>query len=192
MEIWKDIIWYEWLYQVSNMGKVKSLNYNHTWKEKIMKFRKRNNYCGVDLWKNKKWISYSVHRLVAQIFLDNSDNKLQVNHINWIKTDNRIENLEWITCSENIKHAYKTWLNKITENHHFYKNHPTKWKLWWLSHLSKKVNQYDLEWNFIKQWDSLIEIQRWLNIFSACISWVCKWKQKTAWWYIWKYAVALA
>jgi hypothetical protein len=114
MEIWKDIKGYESLYQVSNLGRVKSLekkDYMHLnkcyriKKEIILRYSISNNYRSVSLYRNKKQKTFSIHRLVAIHFIDNIKNKKEVNHINGIKTDNRVENLEWVTSSENQIHA---------------------------------------------------------------------------------------
>lgn len=107
MEIWKDITGYEGLYQVSNLGNVKSLARKYMGKtDKIMKPALRNYYPMVELFKNKVGICFSVHRLVAFEFVNNPLNKNFVNHINKIKTDNRSENLEWVTQSENDCHKF--------------------------------------------------------------------------------------
>ena len=102
-EIWKDVIDYEGIYQVSNLGNVKSLKFN---KEKILKLMPRSGYLRVEL--NQK--SHSVHRLVLHTFVGLNETKPQVNHINGIKSDNRLINLEWVTQSENIRHAINTGL----------------------------------------------------------------------------------
>ena len=106
MEIWKDIEGFEGLYQVSNLGKVKSLNYNHTKKEKILKHGSdRVGYLRVNLCKEGKRKTYQVHRLVAQAFIPNLENKPQVNHKDEDKTNNKVENLEWMTRRENINYG---------------------------------------------------------------------------------------
>ena len=121
MEIWKDVIGYERFYQVSNLGNVKSLdrsinqinNSIRYYNGKLLnKKLESNGYYRVNL--NKEGLSknFSVHRLVAIAFIENSKNKPQVNHINGIKTDNFFENLEWTTISENTKHAYENKLIK--------------------------------------------------------------------------------
>lgn len=112
-ETWKDIEGYEGLYQVSNLGRVKSLSrkvfhcnrVTHKEEKILSTINNKNGYVRVELSNgNKK--KYLVHRLVAQAFIQNNENKKYVNHINRIKNDNRVENLEWATASENIKYSY--------------------------------------------------------------------------------------
>jgi len=123
METWISI--FEDRYRISNFGKVISTNYNWTKKIKELKISLTWDwYCYIWLyrWVNKRK-KYKIHRLVAKSFIPNLKNKPDVNHINWIKTDNRVENLEWVTKSENTKHAWKIWSFK---NHHFLTNNPSK------------------------------------------------------------------
>ena len=111
-EIWKDIEGYEGLYQISNLGRVKSLKHiivrnngvKQTFQEKILKtpLCKKTGYPMVCLWFMGKEKRYSVHRLIAQAFIPNPENKPEINHINTIRNDNRIENLEWVTRTENM------------------------------------------------------------------------------------------
>jgi hypothetical protein len=108
MEVWKDIEGYEGLYQVSNIGRVKSLKGEI---EKMISISiKETGYHRVTLIKDSVCKRKYVHVLVAEAFIGKSD--LEVNHINGIKSDNRVENLEWVTKSDNIKHAYKIGLKK--------------------------------------------------------------------------------
>ena len=109
MEEWRDIIGYEGLYQVSNLGRVKSLNYNHTGKEGILDTKPTSSgYVQVNLYKNNKRKTYLVHRLVAQSFIPNPLGLHEVNHIIddfEHRSDNRVENLEWCTKDYNINYG---------------------------------------------------------------------------------------
>ena len=121
MEIWKKINGFE-NYEISNLGRVKSLEKKTSfgvsckiYPQTILKnWIDKKGYCYVDLRNNNKRTRFLVHRLVCFNFLGNPENKPQVNHINGIKLDNRLENLEWNTCKENINHAIQTGLNNIS------------------------------------------------------------------------------
>lgn len=135
---------------------------------KMLKFQEdRDGYYKVELYINHKHKKYFVHRLVAMQYIPNPENKPQINHKNGNKKDNRVSNLEWVTASENAKHAIDKSL---------YKNRV------------KKVNQYDLDGNFIKQWSCIREAKTVLNLKNAHISQVCQGQRKTAGGFIWKYA----
>ena len=119
-EVWKDIEGYEGLYQVSTCGNIKSLakprkNGNgrcYIQKEKLLKQSfTSTGYKKVELYKDGKRKSFKVHRLVAIAFISNPDNKPEVNHIDGNKINNNIDNLEWVTSSENTIHAYETGLS---------------------------------------------------------------------------------
>lgn len=124
-EIWKDIPNYEGLYQASNLGNIKRLskidykginNCKRIFKEKIHKpVLQKSGYLLCALTKNKITKKYLVHRIIAETFIKNEFNKKQVNHINGIKNDNVIENLEWCTRNENTIHAWKNGLIKLTD-----------------------------------------------------------------------------
>lgn len=113
-EIWKDIQGYEGVYQVSNLGKVKSLDrtMKDRWgndrpiKGRILKFKVNfSGYHIVHLRTNRE-SHPAVHRLVAETFLDNPENKPTVNHIDCCKTNNSVDNLEWSTHKEQMRHAF--------------------------------------------------------------------------------------
>lgn len=183
MEKWKNVKWYEWKYIVSNLWRVISI-YNH----KLLKWSV-NYYWYPQVWLyiNGKIKQHRIHRLVASVFINNPENKPQVNHIDWVKTNNNVNNLEWCTAKENINHAFRTWLIVINENNYYRKYRPNKWKKWYLCHNAKKVNQYNLNNEFIKEWGSIVDasIYLWINQFNIWT--VCLWKRKTAGWFIWKY-----
>lgn len=107
MEIWKPILPG---YEVSSLGRVKSYQ---TGEPQILISRLNGSgYLHVSLKIGNKWCLRRVHRLVANAFIPNIESKPEINHINGIKTDNRVENLEWCTRSENMIHAFKTGLKK--------------------------------------------------------------------------------
>ena len=116
MEEWRSIKGFEGKYLISNFARVKTIPFytNHTKGRRLVgeRIRKvfvgRNGYPTVTLGGNNK----TIHRIIATAFIPNPENKPQVNHINGIKTDNHISNLEWATSSENLKHAYNTGLKK--------------------------------------------------------------------------------
>jgi hypothetical protein len=118
-EIWKKIPGFD-NYEVSNLGRVKSINYKNYNKSKLLKpYKNKFGYLMVVLYKNKKRYNIFIHRLVLMAFKNIVFNKnIETNHINGIKKDNRPENLEACTCSENISHAYRIGLkSSVGENH---------------------------------------------------------------------------
>lgn len=180
MEIWKDINWYWWQYQISNLWKVKSFK---SWKEKIMK-----------LWIWKRWHTYiilslnwirsliSTHRLVAIHFIQNPLNlpcachKIEELDENWALY-NWEDNLFWGTQKDNMQDCALKW--RASKFH--------KWKFWKYHPTSRKINQYTKEGVFIKTWDSMMDVQRELWIDQSSICKTCNWKEKSSGWFIWKY-----
>ena len=101
IEVWKDVKGYEGLYKISNRGRIKG---------KFGKFLSGSNshgYLRVLLYKNSDVKSKSIHRLVAEAFIENTENKPYINHIDGDKTNNVVTNLEWCTQLENIQHCIK-------------------------------------------------------------------------------------
>lgn len=171
-EIWKDIRDYEGLYQVSNTGKIKSLNYRHTGREKIMKHSVNNKgYLFVKLWKNRKFKSFRVHRLVAEAFIPNPNNLPFINHKSEIKTQNNVENLEW--CDAKYNNNFGTRKERVGEK-------TTNGKC------SKLVLQIDKTTNeVIAEFPSMHQVERELGI--SHISECCLGKRNTAGGYKWRY-----
>ncbi len=167
-EIWKDIVGYEGLYQVSNLGRVKSLyNYKRNGTN-ILTPRLKKGYYTVGLRKNGKRNWRGVHRLIAQAFIPNPNNYPCVNHKDENKLNNVLENLEWCTIKYN--NCYGTRIERVTEK------------------TGKKVLQFDLKGNYIREYKSLEEAARMNNIKSiGNISVCCQGKYKQAGGYIWKY-----
>ena len=126
MEIWKDIKNYEGIYLVSNLGNVKSIgrniskimfggkNSSYFRKERILKPGYLRGYQHVSLCKDGNIKIFKVHRLVANAFINNLENKLQVNHKDGNKSNNKVENLEWVTAYENTVYSKSTSIPGIT------------------------------------------------------------------------------
>lgn len=172
MEQWKDIKGYEGLYQVSSLGRVKRILFKNKMVEKkedkvLKPFQSKKGYLQVTLCKNNKTKLFNIHRLVAEAFIDNPDNLPQVNHRDENKENNKINNLEF--CTSKYNHNYGTGIKRQSEQ------------------LKKKVNQYDLNGNFIKCWDGMVDAQNELGINRNNINSCCLNTRKTAGGFIWKY-----
>ena len=175
-EIWKDIVGYEGLYQISNLGNVRSLNYNHTGKVGILKGGYNPAGYRIVLFntadKGKNY--FTIHRLVAQTFIPNPENKPCIDHINGDRSDNRVENLRWVTQEENQnfplakKNKSQSQIND--------------------SKKSKTVLQLDINTGeVINEFPSGKEVERQLGLDQAHISACCNGKARSAGGYIWKY-----
>lgn len=179
--MWKDIPWYEWLYQISDCNEgVKSIDYRWKWSIKLLKqFSDKDGY----LFSNLSCCIKRVHRLVAQTFIPNPDNLPIVLHLDNDPSNNNLDNLKWGTKKENTKQMWNDW----RANNSFQNNHPNLWKFGWKHPFSKKINQYTLSWEFIRDWYSSMDIQRELWVRRCNICNCCNWIQKTSNWYIWRY-----
>lgn len=169
-EIWKDIEGYEGLYQVSNLGRVKRMRFinknTNIEKERIksQKIRK-DGYLEVALYKNGKGKYIQVHRLVAKSFIPNPKKLPQVNHIDGIKTNNIVENLEWVSISDNAIHSSRVLRNNV-----------------------RKINQYDLKGRYLATYSSIIIAGEINNIRESSIANVLAGRRNKTFGYKWKYA----
>ena len=187
VEEWRDIAGYEGLYQVSDWGNVRSLNYRHTkeicnLKQEVVK----DGYKRIVLCHKVKK-KYLIHRLVAEAFIPNPDNKPLVDHIIPISEggSNELSNLRWCTYEENLSNpdTHKNRSKSLSgDNNPMYgvsgSKHPN----------AKEIYQFDKNNNLIKKWPCIKEASTALNINRCCIQDCCRNRSKTAGGFIWKYA----
>lgn len=187
--MWKTIKNFE-DYEVSDLGEIKSLKFGE---EKILKPQKlKSGYLFVNLSKDGAVYKKTVHRLVAEAFIDNPDIKPCIDHINGNRKDNRSSNLRWCTQKENCN--YEIAVKRMSEAHKGKKHteeqkrkmseaHKGKSK----PHFEKRIDQYTLDGEFIKTWKSTMEIERTLGFRHNNISNVCVGKYQQAYGYKWKH-----
>lgn len=176
-QCWKEIPGYEGLYQVSNTGRVRSLNYNGTGKTKVLKqATNKDGYKKVTLFKKGKRHYYTVHRLVAITFIPNPNNLPQVNHKDEDKNNNAVWNLEW--CTQAYNNIYGTRIEKFI-NSSKGKNNPN----------AKSVLMFTLDGKFIRKFGCAGDANEYLgkDTRSKNIRMCATGKSKTAWGYKWKY-----
>lgn len=176
-EIWKDVVGYEGLYQVSNLGNVRGLpivtNFGERKKKHGLRLLKpaesKRGYYIVTLFKDGKGKTIPIHRLIADTFIPNPENKPCVDHINTNKLDNRVENLRWVTYKENANNVLslrhqsgaikKRWRNGGFDD----RNNLTY----------RKVAQFTKDGVFIREYESIVEAARALQIDESSIRKVC-------------------
>jgi len=189
-EIWRDIVGYEDWYQVSNLGRVRSVDrvvvyktgQKRIYKGQILKQQNATNgYKIVDLQKNKNRKHFLVHRLVGKAFLPNLLNLPEINHLDEDKTNNSLENLAWCTVLEN--RIFGTRTKRATENKD-YTAIGKKNKL----HFGKRVRQMSKDGSVIAEFISLRDIERICGYHRQHISACCNGKYKLAYGYAWKFA----
>lgn len=188
-EMWRIVSGYEGLYEISNIGRVKSLSRPHKIrggkfsmrKERILKDGIRNDgYRSLILCKNKVHNRYVTHRLVAIAFIPNPENLPEVNHKDGNKLNNLVSNLEWTDKLGNMQHAYETGLIK----------HDNLLKSGVLASKARQVqvNQYSLDGKFIATFGSLKEASQLTNTNKVSISLCCSGLNKTGNGFIWRKA----
>jgi len=186
-EIWKDVVGYEGIYQVSDIGNVRSLdrvlphdrngNKRFVNGKSINKYICSSGYYVVSMGNSKNHIKRYCHKLVLEAFTPNPENKLQGNHIDGIKSNNKLSNLEWVTPKENIAHAFRIGLARGGSFGKFGEKH----------HRSKAILQFDKNNNYIAEFGSIREAARSNNLSDSNIVKALKGTFNYCGSFIWKY-----
>lgn len=204
-EIWKDIKGYEGLYLVSNLGNITNVK---TGKLKSIHLDKHTGYYKVHLSRNGKDKNCFLHRIIAESFIPNMFNKTEVDHINTIRTDNRISNLRWCTRKENINNPLSLQHLRIAftgkNSPHFGRkrsmeirnkissalkaSQKARGKVGALSKLSRPVSQFSLSGDFIARYDGQADAFRKTGIPQSSISCAISGKRKSAHGFLWKFS----
>ena len=204
-EIWKDIAGYEGLYQVSTIGRIKATRNGHE-RISVGVLDKYTGYRRFSLHKDGKVKRAYVHRLVAESFIPNIENKPEIDHINTIRDDNRVENLRWVTRKENrnnpisLEHLRIAFTGENSPHYGRKRSKETRKRISEalksspLNHgrtgsmckNSKPVYQYDLQGNFIAEYAGQAEAARMTGIHQSDISNACNGKSSIAGGYLWR------
>ena len=168
-------------YMVSNLGRVKSFRKNFDGIILNPSLNK-DGYFVVGLYGK----TYILHRLIAKAFIPNTENKPEVDHINGVKTDCRVENLRWATREENQNNPITK--KRQSESMKGKKASEEAKKNMSKAQSKKPILQYDMYGNFIKKWESARQVEKELGIDETSIGLVCKGKYRHAGFYLWKYA----
>lgn len=190
-ELWKDVVGYEGLYQVSNMGNVRSVDHESAVTRNGVTFitrkkgkmlaptRRQHGYLGVMLYgkgghAKRGFKTFSIHRLVAEAFIPNPNGYTEINHLDECKTNNRADNLEWCDRKYNVNYGttQKRRAKKMTNN-------PKR---------SKRIVQRDLSGAEVKTWPSMQEVKRQLGYEPSNIYRSCHDDYTHAYGYRWEYA----
>ena len=175
-EIWKDITGYEGLYQVSNLGKVRSLRYKNRDEVRELYLKPHNRgYLQVELHKDGTRKMFTVHRLVAMAFVNGYADDLIVNHIDENKQNNAATNLEWCTSLYNSQFYKERHPEKLSAHRGPNKN-------------VRPVNQISTDGQIVKTWRSSRDVMRELGWSDWSVSECCRGNRKSAYGFIWRYA----
>ena len=177
-EIWKDVVGFEGLYEVSNFGKVHSLRKNVP-KEKMLTPFNNDGYLRVTLRVNEKSHNMLVHRMVATAFIENPEGKECVNHIDGNKKNNCVSNLEWATKSENTRHAIRLGLRPLVCER--------KVKRGAENPNSKIVAQIGVDGDVIRVWPCAAVAAETLSFDINCIRRTAAGYKKSYRGFLWKY-----
>lgn len=181
-EVWKDIEGYEGIYQVSNMGRVRSLDRTYLLKNgrpqsakgRIMsQHETKDGYKTIKLRTSNSRKAFRVHRLVAMAFIENPDDLPIINHKDEDKANNCVDNLEW--CNHQYNACYGSTPQRLSVTH---KNHPN---------LSKPIEQYTMDGHFTKSYPSAAEAERQTGIYAVNIAMCCRGIYSQSGGYIWRY-----
>lgn len=185
MEVWKDVVGYEGLYQVSNYGKIRSVDrlvaHNNggeqfiKGKNKKIQIRDKDGYGQVNLYKDGKYKTLKVHRIVAEAFLGKCDENLQINHKDWDRKNNKIENLEWCTAKYNVEHRR----SPLVVN---------RAKRWYGPIRERKIVQKQIDGEIKKYYPSAASAAKENGFDSSSITKAARKKMRTYKGYIWEYA----